>query len=183
MQITQTAWTKQLFLRRAVQLALVSCCLSVPAWAQPPLPPLARTADLSGPRFGVTFLSDGVVEKLAERYIAVGPNITQFGWQFEKLFYTQDSGLTMVTEWVTLVGGLEQSVVLPSLSWMVGVRTREGAEFGIGPNVTPAGTALVIAAGMTFRKGALNIPLNVAVVPSKVGSRVSVLSGLSLRRR
>ncbi len=183
MQITQTAWTKQSFLRRAVQLALVSGCLSVPAWAQPPLPPVARTADLAGPRFGVTLLSEGVIEKLAENYITVGPHITQFGWQFEKLFYTQQSGLSMVTEWVALVGGLEQSVALPSLSWMVGVRTREGAEFGIGPNVTPAGTALVIAAGMTFRTGALNIPLNVAVVPSKVGSRVSVLSGLSLRRR
>jgi hypothetical protein len=63
------------------------------------------------------------------------------------------------------------------------LRTREGDEFGIGPNVTPAGTALVLAAGMTFRTGAVNIPVNVAVVPSKVGSRVTLLSGLSLRRR
>ena len=91
--------------------------------------------------------------------------------------------VTMVTEWVALVGGLEQGVVLPSLSWMVGVRTRDGAEFGIGPNITPAGTALVFATGMTFRAGALNIPLNVAVVPGKVGTRVSLLTGFSLRRR
>ena len=89
----------------------------------------------------------------------------------------------MVTEWVALVGGLEHSVVLPSLSWMVGVRTRDGAEFGIGPNITPAGTALVFATGMTFRTGALNIPVNVAVVPSRAGTRVSVLSGFSLRHR
>ena len=113
----------------------------------------------------------------------VGPHISQFGWQFERQFYTKDSGVTMVTQWVALVGGLEQSVVLPSLSWMVGVRTRDGAEFGIGPNITPAGTALVLATGMTFRAGALSIPLNVAVVPSKSGTRVSVLSGFSLRRR
>ena len=66
---------------------------------------------------------------------------------------------------------------------MVGVRTRDGAEFGIGPNITPAGTALVFATGMTFRAGALNVPVNVAVVPSKAGTRVSVLSGFSLRRR
>ena len=84
---------------------------------------------------------------------------------------------------MALVGGLEQSVVLPSLSWMVGVRTRDGAEFGIGPNVTPMGTALVLATGMTFRAGAVNIPVNIAVVPSKSGSRVTVLSGFSLRRR
>ena len=147
------------------------------------LPPVAGTANLSGPRFGFTLLSDGVVEKLKERKIEVGPHVSQFGWQLEKQFFTKSGGVTMVTEWVALVGGLEQSVALPSLSWMVGVRTRDGAEFGIGPNITPAGTALVFATGMTFRAGAVNVPVNVAVVPSKAGTRVSILSGFSLRRR
>src|SRR5262245_1754064 len=157
---------------------------AAPAFCQPPqLPPYAKTADLSGPRFGLTLLADGVVKKLAERDIQVAPHISQFGWQVEKQFYTKDGGVTMVTEWVALVGGLEQSVVLPSLSWMVGVRTRDGAEFGLGPNVTPAGTALVLATGMTFRTGALNVPVNVAVVPAKSGTRVSILSGFSLRNR
>jgi hypothetical protein len=168
--------------RHGAHAGLLTLLLCTPALGQT-LPPVAKTADLSGPRFGVTLLADGVVKKLQERAIDVGPHISQFGWQFERQFYTRDSGVTMVTEWVALVGGLEQSVVLPSLSWIVGVRTRDGAEFGIGPNVTPTGTALVLAAGMTFRAGALNIPLNVAVVPSKSGSRVSLLSGFSLRRR
>jgi hypothetical protein len=128
-------------------------------------------------------LGDGVVAKLKERSIEVTPTISQFGWQFEKQFYSSQGGLTAVTEWVGLIGGLEQSVALPSLSWMVGVRTRDGAEFGIGPNVTPAGTALAIAAGVTFRAGVLNVPMNLAVVPSKAGVRVSVLSGFNLRGR
>jgi hypothetical protein len=168
--------------------ALVALLLCSPALAQTPattiLPPIAKTADLSGPRFGVTFLSEGLIQKLQEeRGLTVGANISQFGWQFEKLFFTQASGVSMVTEVIGLVGGLEQSVAIPSASWMVGVRTREGAEFGIGPNVTPAGTALVLAAGMTFRSGALNIPVNIAVVPAKSGTRVTFLTGLSLRRR
>ena len=184
MQTSHTsALTAPSAIRHAVQGALISLLLCTPALSQTILPPIAKTADLSGPRFGLTLLSDGVVQKLEERNIKVGPHISQFGWQFEKLFYTRDSGVTMVTEWVGLVGGLEHSVVLPSLSWMVGVRTRDGAEFGIGPNITPAGTALVLATGMTFRAGALNVPVNVAVVPSKYGSRVSVLSGFSLRHR
>jgi hypothetical protein len=169
--------------RHAVVAAVLTLGLCTPAQSQTTVPPIAKTVSLSGPRFGLTLLADGVVEKLKERYIEVGPHISQFGWQFEKQFYTRDSGVTMVTEWVALVGGLEQSVALPSLSWMVGIRTRDGAEFGIGPNVTAAGTALVLATGMTFRAGALNIPVNVAVVPSKSGSRVTVLSGFSLRRR
>jgi hypothetical protein len=169
--------------RHAAHAALLTLLLCAPAWSQPALPPVAKSADLSGPRFGLTLLSDGVVGKLEERSIHVGPHISQFGWQFEKQFFSGDGSVTMVTEWVALVGGLEQSVALPSLSWMVGVRTRDGAEFGIGPNVTPAGTALVLATGMTFRAGAVNVPVNVAVVPSKSGTRVTVLSGFSLRRR
>lgn len=170
-------------LRHAVVAAVLTLGLCTQAQGQTTVPPIAKTVSLSGPRFGLTLLADGVVEKLKERNIEVGPHISQFGWQFEKQFYTRDSGVTMVTEWVALVGGLEQSVALPSLSWMVGIRTRDGAEFGIGPNITAAGTALVLATGMTFRAGALNIPVNVAVVPGKPGTRVSVLSGFSLRRR
>lgn len=63
-----------------------------------------------------------------------------------------------------------------------GLRTRDGAEFGIGPNISPAGVALAMAAGVTFRAGVLNISMNFAVVPSKEGMRVSLLTGFTLRR-
>ena len=148
---------------------------------------LAGSADqpvkLSGPRFGVTSLSDGIVEKLRDDSdIDVGSLVTQFGWQFEKRFASSDKGLTAVTEWVLLLGGLEQGVVLPSLTWLVGLRARNGAEFGVGPNFTPVGAALVVAAGITFRSGSLNFPVNLAVVPSKSGVRVSMLAGFNTRR-
>lgn len=146
-------------------------------------PSFTKTVNLSGPRFGMTALSTGVVDELKKRDIEVGSNISQFGWQFEKQFYTRNSGVAAVNEWVFLLGGLDQGVVLPSLSWMVGLRTREGAEFGIGPNITPAGVALAVAGGVTFRAGNLNVPMNVAVVPSKAGTRISVLTGFNMRRR
>ena len=148
-----------------------------------PPPPTAKTVILSGPRFGVTSLADGVVAKLQERSIEVRPLITQFGWQFEKQFYSRDSGVAAVNEWVVLVGGLDQGVVLPSVSWLVGLRTREGTEIGVGPNVTPVGVGLAFAAGMTLRAGIMNVPMNIAVVPSKAGTRVSFLTGFNLRRR
>jgi hypothetical protein len=44
------------------------------------------------------------------------------------------------------------------------------------------GTGLVLAGGVTFRAGAMNVPLNVAFVPSRSGARVSILTGFSLRR-
>ena len=167
--------------RRVVVFVLALAAISAAAEAQPIAPPVAQAVSLSGPRFGFTMLTEGVVEKLAERNIAISSPISQFGWQFEKQFFGGSGGVTAVTEWVVLLGGLEQSAPIPSLSWMVGIRTRGGAEFGIGPNITPAGTALAFAAGATFRAGPLNVPLNIAVVPSKSGMRVSVLSGFSLR--
>jgi len=146
-------------------------------------PAFTKTVNLSGPRFGLTALSPGVVDELHKRQIDVTSNISQFGWQFEKQFYSRESGVAAVNEWVFLLGGLDQGVAVPSLSWMVGLRTREGAEFGIGPNITPAGVALALAGGVTFRAGNLNVPMNVAVVPSKVGTRLSVLTGFNMRRR
>jgi hypothetical protein len=153
--------------------------LATPAFGQS----APKIVSLSGPRIGITSLSTGSVEALAERGLEVRPMISQFGWQFEKRFLTKGSGLTALNEWVVLVGGLEQDVVLPSVSWIVGLRTSEGAEVGVGPNVTPLGTALVVAAGVTFRSGAFNLPVNVALVPSKSGTRVSLLAGFNFRRR
>jgi hypothetical protein len=171
--------------------AIVLMCLAVAAGAasaqstpsvlEPP--GYTKTINLSGPRFGLTALSPGVVDELHKRSVDVTSNISQFGWQFEREFYSRDSGVAAVNEWVVLLGGLDQGVAIPSLSWLVGLRTREGAEFGIGPNVTPAGVALALAGGVTFRAGNLNVPMNVAVVPSKVGARISVLTGFNMRRR
>ena len=167
---------------------IVTVCLAVSAAAASAQnvidpPGFTKTVNLSGPRFGMTALSTGVVEELHKRKIDVDANISQFGWQFERQFYSRGSGVAAVNEWVVLLGGLDQGVALPSLSWMVGLRTRDGAEFGIGPNITPAGVALAVAGGVTFRAGTLNVPMNVAVVPSKVGTRISVLTGFSMRRR
>lgn len=162
-------------------LFLVACASPVLAQTGAEAPPPARELHLSGPRFGVTMLSPGVVSKLHENNINIGSAISQFGWQSEKQFYGKGSGVAALNEWVFLLGGLDQGVAIPSLSWLVGLRTHEGAEFGVGPNVTPAGVALAVAAGMTIRAGVLNVPMNFAVVPTKAGTRVTMLTGFTLR--
>ena len=101
---------------RAAVFMLFFTSLALPLGAQTlepnvtiPPPPL-KTVNLSGPRFGFTALSRGVVEKLHERNIDVRSSITQFGWQFEKQFYNKEGGVAAVNEWVVLFGGLEQGV-------------------------------------------------------------------------
>ena len=133
----------------ARRVGLVSSARAQQSVIEPP--PYAKTVNLSGPRFGMTALSPGVVDELQKRSIDVGSNITQFGWQFEKEFYAKGSGLAAVNEWVLLARRARSGAsCCPASSWLVGLRTREGVEFGIGPNVTPAGVALVVAAGVTM---------------------------------
>jgi len=169
---------------------IVALGFSSPLFAQsfssmqpsPGVPPYAKTLNLSGPRFGLTMLNDQTIEQLHEHDIDVNHTISQFGWQFEHEFYSKQDGPTVLNEWVFLLGGLDQGVAIPSMNWLVGLRTREGAEFGIVPNVTPAGVALAVAAGVTFRAGVINVPMTIAAVPSKYGTRISVLTGFVLRR-
>lgn len=150
--------------------------------AQPQRPP--ETMSLSGPRIGMTYLSPGVVNQIKEDFDRdINPMISQFGWQFEKRFMSSDTGATAVTEWVVLVGGVDQGVVIPSLSWLVGMRTVGGIEVAAGPNLSAAGMGVAIAAGLTARVGNLNVPFNVAVVPSENGPRFSFLLGFNAKRR
>src|SRR5262245_8868238 len=103
-------------MRNALML-LVLVSSVVPAGAQTLIPPpLPKSVNLSGPRFGMTALPDGIVHKLHTREIDVEPTITQFCWQFERQFYSKTSGVAAVNEWVVLVGGLDQGVTLPSVS-------------------------------------------------------------------
>jgi len=137
----------------------------------------------SGPRFGVTWLSGATVDTIQARYdVDVLPIITQFGWQFEKQWTSFDDGPVALNELVLLVGGLDQGVVFPSLTWLVGIRTPGSFEIGVGPNATAAGVALAISTGYTFKTGSLNVPINMAIVPSRYGLRASVMTGFNIYR-
>ena len=154
------------------------------AWSQSRPRGVTDTVDMTGPRFGPTVLNQKSVDTLrTEKNITVRPMISQFGWQFERRLYTNGDGVTMLTEWVPLLSGLDQGVALPSLNWLVGLRTASGTEFGIGPNITPLGVGLVVAAGVTVQTGALHVPFNFAVGTSKSGARISVMTGFNIRRR
>ena len=144
---------------------------------------LVRQINRSGPRFGLTWLGGGIVDTLrSQRNIDVAPVTTQFGWQFERQFASLESGPVALNEFIVLIGGLDQGVFLPSVSWIVGIRTPGNFELGVGPNANPAGVALAFSGGYTFRAGALAVPVNVALVPSKYGMRVSALTGFNLYR-
>jgi len=150
----------------------------------PPPRRVLRTTpqSLSGPRVGVTAIAGSLADTLKARYGAA-PFVSQFGWQFETRMFEVDEGYSAMTELVGLLGGLEQGMFLPSVSWLVALRSHGGAEFGVGPNVSPAGVALAVAGGVTIRSSAgINFPLNLALASGKGGQRVSLLVGFNLER-
>ena len=137
-----------------------------------------RQIELSGPRVGLTFISGALADTLKSQYSA-GPFITQFGWQFEQRFIATEKGLSGLTEFIPLIGGLEQGLFLPSLSFLVGLRTATGSEFGFGPNVSLSGVAYVFAGGSTKEYGGLYFPINASLILMKNGARVSLLIGFN----
>ena len=165
--------------------------------ATPARPALAQAVErrsphrLDGPRVGVTVLDAGTVDRINEAFAGDGdvrispsaPVITQFGWQFETRLFQTESGLTGVTEVVGLVGGLDRNLVLPSGTFLVGLRTVNGMEVGVGPNLSVAGTGYAVAVGMNTPVGDVNVPLNVAAVFGKGGPRISMLAGFTLSSR
>ena len=142
---------------------------------------LVRKTYRTGPRFGITWLGGSITDTIKRRYgTDVAAVISQFGWQYEKQFTSLEGGPVALNEFILLVGGLDQGTAIPSFTWLVGVRTPGQFEFGVGPNATPAGVGLAVSVGQTFRAGALNIPVNIAIVPSRFGARTSFLMGFNI---
>lgn len=145
-------------------------------------PPAYEDIHLNGPRLGITVLAGGVATK-ADRELGVNPFLTQFGWQFETRIFRMPNGTSGLLEIVPLIGGLEQGKFLPSLNALIGIRGPKGLEFGLGPNVSPAGAHIALAVGTSFRSNGINFPVNFAVVPGDGGARFSLLFGFNSRTR
>lgn len=142
-----------------------------------------RPVELSGPRVGFTVVLPGKTADSLLSQLGMRPTFTQFGWQFEKQYFALENGTAGLVEFVGLIGGLEQNKFLPSASLLVGVRGPSGGEFAFGPNISLSGASFVFAAGHTFKNGNLNFPVNLAVVPSTNGFRMSLLVGFNAQTR
>lgn len=136
-----------------------------------------------GPRIGITILDDGVQDRLERHNLDRTPMIMQFGWQWEQRFVIDAQAPVLASGLMFLIGGPEQGMLLPSLSWLIGIRSRDGAELGLGPVLSLTGANLAIGAGVSTRKGDVNIPFNMAIVLGEPGIRFSLLTGFNMNRR
>ncbi|MGH3378226.1 MAG: hypothetical protein ACRDP6_26200, partial [Actinoallomurus sp.] len=137
----------------------------------------------SGFRFGLVFLGGRIPETaaaLTQRH--VGTVVSLFGWDFQHQLGRNPGGPQPIMDLVFGLGGLEQGLALPTVSTVIGLRMPNDFEFGIGPNFSAVGPALVLAAGFTRHMGSVNVPIDLAVVPSALGTRVSLTTGFNVMR-
>ena len=146
---------------------------------------ISEVSKLTGPRFGLTYIGDGTTSQVLNRYhqmdsmevVEAGAlpftYTTQYGWQWETRFADSGGPIVGLVEWVAFVAGMEKGMFLPSFSSLVGVRGEGGFEFATGPNLSASGLGFVFAAGYNIKKGDLNMPINISIVPDKLGAKNS----------
>ena len=131
----------------------------------------------SGPRFGITVVGPGLLADILNDERDIGDEtevnytqkqamMTQLGWQWETIL-KEGQEFSGIIEWIGFVGGLERGTIVPSFSGLLGIRKNSGFEVAMGPTASLTGIGLVIAAGHTFKSGDLNVPVNIAFVPSR----------------
>ena len=132
----------------------------------------------SGPRVGVTYLSDNYITDMRHKTgVNLHPFITQFGWQFEQGIPFDEAGSMVLFEIVPLVGGSIQSAVLPTVSALLGVRMASGWEGAIGPTWSEEMLAVTFSGGVRRPWGRVHVPLNLAVAFSGGETSITLLSG------
>ncbi len=144
-------------------------------------PQKVEEVNISGPRVGFTLIPDTEkIEDFLDRE-SVPSILTLFGWHWEYVTRPETGGASLLVQSLFLIGGLDQGLILPSYTGIVGLRTSDNVEFGVGPNLTPAGGALIIAFGKTFNYDGIMIPVNVAFVMNRENPRISLVTGFALR--
>jgi len=117
------------------------------------------------------------------------PIITQFGLNIEQRILLGTTRSHFVFQEVLLVVGIDQNMLLPSVSTLIGFRSRAGLEIGMGPNFAMSlkdgdavlAMSVVFAAGWTFSFSDMNVSVNIAIVPTpRDGNlRLTILSGFN----
>jgi hypothetical protein len=141
--------------------------------------PVLEHRSMSGPRLGLTYAFGPRADSVLREH-GLQPVLSQFGWHFEQQVVPRGGGPEFVIEEVLLVGGVEQRTAIPSATVLMGIRMPNGFEFGLGPNLSPTGSALAIGIGKSISYGGVSLPVNLALVRSPGATRMTVLVGYAL---
>ncbi len=117
--------------------------------------------NLQGPRFGYSFIFGNDAKILGRSRDNGGyeayPAMFQFGYQFEKQ-YLNEGNYQALFEFIPLVTGIDQQMVIPSITFLNGFRNnKNGWEIAIGPAIALTRFSEVATiAGVTYTQDQLN---------------------------
>lgn len=105
---------------------------------EPPKTPTVKLSN-SGPRMGLAYvggdLNDVLTRSESEGGYEAQPVLSQFGYQFEKV-YLSSGNFQALAEGLVLMTGLEQGLFNPSFAFMNGFRnSKTGIEVAFGPSI------------------------------------------------
>ena len=153
-----------------------------------------------GPRIGVTGVVsktsdfDSIIQELFPKSRQYFPLYSEIGLAVEQRIRIGGGGYELFLQERILVGGLDQTVVLPSLSLLLGFSTPFGLEIGLGPDFSleSKSDGAVIAPAMVYTLGwsfftaeGVKIPVvfSAVPIPPEGKPRLSLLTGLDFGLR
>ena len=151
---------------------------------------------LLGPVVGMTYVVDaqGTLDaKLQEMYPnpdrSYTPFFTQFGVNLEQRLRLGTTRSYFAFQEVFAVGGMDQGIFLPSVSFFLGFRSHRGLQFGLGPNLVvrwaqsepELATSVTYAVGWSFPFYGAFVPVSLAFsATSEDGNpRIGLISGFN----
>lgn len=158
---------------KKILLCMMALMMSAPAFAQD------RNWDKrSGLRFGYGYLN-GVreVEDMSEPGKAkrLSPHTFVMGFEMQQVMEGGDWLDILFIENVT-ISGIDQSVINPSASVLVGFEIDKQIQIGVGPNIAsfdPSGKNkhihLIAAVGYTAKAGIFSVPVHFSIIPDSDG--------------
>lgn len=93
--------------------------------------------------------------------------------------------LNIITVENIIVGGMNQSVFIPTANFLLGFEINERFQLGAGPNLSPFSEPddilhMIMAVGYTPKAGDFNVPIHASYIPDVNGNyRVSVTTGVN----
>ena len=162
---------------RAAALVMVFAAAGSGLAAQEEAP---RTHLVFGPRLGISAVimapgdfNDQMQALLSDSSRTFFPVFTQMGVVLQQLLPLGSTGISLTFQQTLLMGGLEQSMPIPSAFMTIGCRMPFGLELGLGPYATVTADggsthfvlAIAYTLGWVFALPGFTVPLTLEFVP------------------
>jgi hypothetical protein len=134
---------------------------------------------MHGFRIGYTFINGGDAhERLST------PHLFIMGYEATQRI-TGGEWLNVITVENVIVGGMNQSIFIPTANFLLGFEINERFQVGAGPNISPFSDPedmlhMIAAVGYTPQAGDFNVPVHVSYIPDVDNNyRISVTTGVN----